>query len=80
MNVRSLEGLHNLTELRIQGNQIRSIPWTAFQDTPNLGILDLEHNRIDALPEYALYHLPKLTYFDLSFSHLTVISRDVFLS
>ncbi len=55
------------------------VPRTAFQDTPNLEMLDLEHNRIDALPEYALHHLPKLTYFDLSFSPLTVVSRDVLL-
>lgn len=80
MNVRSLEGLHNLTELRMQGNKLRSVPWAAFRDTPNLDILDLKHNRIDVLPEYALRHLPKLTYFDLSFNQLTIISRDVFLN
>ncbi|XP_030631791.1 leucine-rich repeat, immunoglobulin-like domain and transmembrane domain-containing protein 2 [Chanos chanos] len=80
MNIKSLEGLHNLTELRLQGNKLRSIPWTAFQDTPNLKILDLKHNRLDVLPEYALRYLPGLTYLDLSFNQLTVISRDVFLN
>ncbi|XP_017570790.1 leucine-rich repeat, immunoglobulin-like domain and transmembrane domain-containing protein 2 [Pygocentrus nattereri] len=80
MNIKSLEGLHNLTELRLQGNKLRSIPWTAFQDTPNLKILDLKHNRLDVLPEYALRHLPALTYLDLSFNQLMVISRDVFLN
>ncbi|XP_051959348.1 leucine-rich repeat, immunoglobulin-like domain and transmembrane domain-containing protein 2 [Xyrauchen texanus] len=80
MNVRSLEGLHNLTELRIQDNKLRSIPWTAFQDTPELKVLDLKHNRIDVLPENALRHLLALTYLDLSFNQLTIVSRDVFLN
>ncbi|KAG9345965.1 hypothetical protein JZ751_007780 [Albula glossodonta] len=80
MNIKSLEGLKNLTELRLQGNKLRSVPWTAFQDTPSLKILDLKHNRLDVLPEYALRHLPGLTYLDLSFNQLTVISRDVFLN
>lgn len=80
MNLKSMEGLSNLTELRLEGNKLRSIPWTAFQDTPNLKILDLKHNRLDVLPEYALRHLPGLTYLDLSFNQLTVISRDVFLN
>ncbi|CDR12259.1 unnamed protein product [Oncorhynchus mykiss] len=76
MNIKSLEGLTNLTELRLQGNKLRSVPWTAFQDTPNLKILDLKHNRLDVLPESALRQLPGLTYLDLSFNQLTVISRD----
>nr|XP_015201716.1 PREDICTED: leucine-rich repeat, immunoglobulin-like domain and transmembrane domain-containing protein 2 isoform X2 [Lepisosteus oculatus] len=80
MNMKSLEGLKNLTELRLQGNKLRSVPWTAFQDTPVLKILDLKHNRLDVLPEHALRHLPGLTYLDLSFNQLTVISRDVFLN
>ncbi|XP_035262758.1 leucine-rich repeat, immunoglobulin-like domain and transmembrane domain-containing protein 2 [Anguilla anguilla] len=80
MNIKSLEGLKNLTELRLQGNKLRSVPWTAFQDTPSLKILDLKHNRLDVLPEYALRHLPALTYLDLSFNQLTVVSRDVFLN
>lgn len=80
MNIKSLEGLRNLTELRLQGNKLRSVPWTAFQDTPSLKILDLKHNRLDVLPEYALRHLPGLTYLDLSFNQLTVIPRDVFMN
>ncbi|XP_062330739.1 leucine-rich repeat, immunoglobulin-like domain and transmembrane domain-containing protein 2 isoform X2 [Osmerus eperlanus] len=80
MNIKCLEGLRNLTELRLQGNKLRSVPWTAFQATPNLKILDLKHNRLDVLQEYALRHLPGLTYLDLSFNQLTVISKDVFLN
>lgn len=80
MNVKSLEGLYNLTELRLEGNKLRTIPWVEFQETPKLKILDLKHNRVDVLPEFALRHLPTLTYFDLSFNQLTVISPDVFLS
>ncbi|KAJ8013547.1 hypothetical protein DPEC_G00030900 [Dallia pectoralis] len=80
MDIKSLEGLGNLTELRLQGNKLRSIPWTMFHDTPNLKVLDLKHNRLDVLPEYALKQLPRLTYLDLSFNKLTVISRDVFLN
>ncbi|XP_076854589.1 leucine-rich repeat, immunoglobulin-like domain and transmembrane domain-containing protein 2 [Brachyhypopomus gauderio] len=80
MNVKSLEGLHNLTELRMQGNELRSIPWTVFLYTPRLKILDLKHNRLEALPENSLHHLPALTYLDLSFNQLTVVSNDVFLS
>ena len=80
MNIKSLEGLWNLAELRLQGNKLRSVPWTAFLDTPSLKILDLKHNWLDVLPEYALRHLPALTYLDLSFNQLTVVSRDVFLN
>ncbi|KAK7919044.1 hypothetical protein WMY93_010328 [Mugilogobius chulae] len=80
MNIKSLEGLANLTELRLQGNKLTSVPWTAFQDTPKLKILDLKHNRLDALPEHALRHLPGLTYLDLSFNNLNIISKDVFLN
>uniref|UniRef100_A0A7N8WTW9 Leucine rich repeat, Ig-like and transmembrane domains 2 n=1 Tax=Mastacembelus armatus TaxID=205130 RepID=A0A7N8WTW9_9TELE len=80
MNVKSLEGLANLTELRLQGNKLTSVPWTAFQDTPKLKILDLKHNRLDILPEHALRHLPALTYLDLSFNRLSVVSKDVFIN
>lgn len=78
MNIKSLEGLSNLTELRLQGNKLTSVPWTAFQSTPRLKILDLKHNRLDVLPEHALRHLPVLTYLDLSFNQLSIISREVF--
>lgn len=80
MNIKSLQGLANLTELRLQGNKLTSVPWTTFQDTPKLKILDLKHNRLDVLPEHALRHLPALTYLDISFNHLSVISKDVFIS
>lgn len=80
MNIKSLEGLANLTELRLQGNKLTSVPWTAFQDTPKLKILDLKHNRLDVLPEHALRHLPALTYLDLSFNQLSIISKDVFIN
>ncbi|XP_048843912.1 leucine-rich repeat, immunoglobulin-like domain and transmembrane domain-containing protein 2 [Brienomyrus brachyistius] len=80
MDMKSLEGLSNLTELRLEGNKLSSVPWTAFQDTPNLKVLDLKHNQLDVLPENALRYLPRLTYLDLSFNKLNVISRDVFLS
>ncbi|XP_047465391.1 leucine-rich repeat, immunoglobulin-like domain and transmembrane domain-containing protein 2 [Mugil cephalus] len=80
MNIKSLDGLANLTELRLQGNKLTSVPWTAFQDTPKLKILDLKRNRLDVLPEHALRHLPALTYLDLSFNQLSVISKDVFIN
>uniref|UniRef100_A0A8C6UWS5 Leucine-rich repeat, immunoglobulin-like and transmembrane domains 2 n=1 Tax=Neogobius melanostomus TaxID=47308 RepID=A0A8C6UWS5_9GOBI len=80
INSKGLEGLSNLTELRLQGNKLRSVPWTAFEDTPSLKILDLKHNQLDVLPEHALKYLPGLTYLDLSFNQLTVISKEVFLN
>lgn len=80
MSISSLEGLANLTELRLQGNKLTSVPWTAFQETPRLKILDLKHNRIDVLPENALRHLPALTFLDLSSNQLSVISKDVFVN
>ncbi|XP_015238584.1 PREDICTED: leucine-rich repeat, immunoglobulin-like domain and transmembrane domain-containing protein 2 [Cyprinodon variegatus] len=78
MHIKSLEGLANLTELRLQGNKLTSLPWTAFQSTPRLKILDLKHNRLDVLPEHALRHLPALTYLDLSFNQLRIVSKEVF--
>lgn len=78
MNIKSLEGLKNLTELRLQGNKLTSVPWTAFQDTPKLKILDLKHNQLDVLPEHALRHLSALTYLDLSFNRLSIITKDIF--
>ncbi|KAM4702608.1 leucine-rich repeat, immunoglobulin-like domain and transmembrane domain-containing protein 2 [Rhinophrynus dorsalis] len=78
MHLKSLEHVKGLKELRLQGNKLRSVPWTAFQDTPILKILDLKHNRLDVLPEHALKFLANLTYLDLSFNQLTIISKDVF--
>ena len=78
VNSKGLQGLGNLTELRLQGNKLRSVPWTAFEDTPALRVLDLKHNQLDVLPEHALKFLPGLTYLDLSFNRLTVISKEVF--
>ncbi|XP_005736512.1 leucine-rich repeat, immunoglobulin-like domain and transmembrane domain-containing protein 2 [Pundamilia nyererei] len=80
MNMKSLERLANLTELRLQGNKLISVPWTAFQDTPKLKILDLKHNHLDVLPEHALRYLPALTYLDLSFNQLSVIAKEVFIN
>ncbi|XP_070802231.1 leucine-rich repeat, immunoglobulin-like domain and transmembrane domain-containing protein 2 [Pituophis catenifer annectens] len=78
MDLKSLEHLKELKELRIQGNRLRSVPWTAFRDTPALEILDLKCNKIDVLPEHALRYLSRLTYLDLSCNELTVISKEVF--
>ncbi|XP_039199285.1 leucine-rich repeat, immunoglobulin-like domain and transmembrane domain-containing protein 2 [Crotalus tigris] len=78
MDLRSLEHLNELKELRIQGNRLRSVPWTAFRETPVLEILDLKCNEIDVLPEHALRYLSRLTYLDLSCNELTVISKEVF--
>ncbi|PIO28050.1 hypothetical protein AB205_0157260, partial [Aquarana catesbeiana] len=78
MHLKSLENLKHLKELRLQGNKLRSVPWTAFQDTPDIKILDLKHNRLDVLPNHAMKFLPNLTYLDLSFNQLTIISKDVF--
>ncbi|XP_054838155.1 leucine-rich repeat, immunoglobulin-like domain and transmembrane domain-containing protein 2 [Eublepharis macularius] len=78
MHIKSLEYLKGLVELRLQGNRLSSVPWTAFQATPSLKILDLKHNKLDVLPEHALRYLPNLTYLDLSSNQLTIISRDVF--
>ncbi|DAA14203.1 leucine-rich repeat, immunoglobulin-like domain and transmembrane domain-containing protein 2 [Bos taurus] len=76
----ALEHLSELKELRLEGNKLRSVPWTAFRATPLLRILDLKHNRIDALPELALQFLVNLTYLDLSSNRLTVVSKNVFLN
>ncbi|KAM9326235.1 leucine-rich repeat, immunoglobulin-like domain and transmembrane domain-containing protein 2 [Gastrophryne carolinensis] len=78
MHIKSLEDLKKLKEIRLQGNKLRSVPWTAFQETPLLKILDLKHNRLDVLPEHAMLFLSNLTYLDLSFNQLTIISKDVF--
>ncbi|CAL8282023.1 unnamed protein product [Merluccius merluccius] len=80
MDAQSLEGLGNLTELRLQGNMLGSVPWTAFRDAPNLKVLDLKRNRLDVVPGHALRHLAGLTYLDLSSNRLSVISQDVFLT
>ncbi|XP_069744317.1 leucine-rich repeat, immunoglobulin-like domain and transmembrane domain-containing protein 2 [Narcine bancroftii] len=80
MHTRCMEGLSKLSELRLQGNKLRTVPWTTFQDCPALKILDLKNNRLDGLPENALRHLTNLIYLDLSFNRLTVVSGDVFLN
>lgn len=76
----SLEDLPELRELRLEGNKLRSVPWTAFRATPYLQVLDLKHNRIDTLPELALKFLANLTYLDISSNRLTVVSKGVFLN
>lgn len=74
----ALEHLSELKELRLEGNKLRSVPWTVFHATPLLRVLDLKHNRIDILPELALQFLVNLTYLDLSSNRLTVVSKSVF--
>lgn len=76
----ALEHLSELKELRLEGNKLRSVPWTEFRATPLLRVLDLKHNRIDALPELALQFLVNLTYLDLSSNRLTVVAKSVFLN
>ncbi|XP_012656745.1 leucine-rich repeat, immunoglobulin-like domain and transmembrane domain-containing protein 2 [Otolemur garnettii] len=76
----ALEHLPALRELRLEGNKLRSVPWTAFRATPQLRVLDLKHNMIDVLPELALQFLVNLTYLDLSSNRLTVVSKSVFLN
>ncbi|KAL0582575.1 Leucine-rich repeat, immunoglobulin-like domain and transmembrane domain-containing protein 2 [Plecturocebus cupreus] len=76
----ALEHLPELRELRLEGNKLRSVPWTAFRATPLLKVLDLKRNKIDALPELALQFLANLTYLDLSSNRLTVVSKSVFLN
>lgn len=76
----ALEHLSELKELRLEGNRLCSVPWTAFHATPLLRVLDLKHNRIDVLPELALQFLVNLTYLDLSSNRLTVVSKTVFLN
>ncbi|XP_078715646.1 leucine-rich repeat, immunoglobulin-like domain and transmembrane domain-containing protein 2 isoform X1 [Lampetra fluviatilis] len=73
-----LEGLGRLEELRLRGNRLRSLPWTAFRHTPRLRLLDLRLNRLDALPEHALRFLSGLAYLDLSSNKLSVASSAVF--
>nr|XP_032805969.1 leucine-rich repeat, immunoglobulin-like domain and transmembrane domain-containing protein 2 [Petromyzon marinus] len=73
-----LEGLGRLSELRLRGNRLRSLPWTAFRHTPRLRLLDLRLNRLDALPEHALSFLSGLAYLDLSSNKLSVASSAVF--
>ncbi|XP_067344652.1 leucine-rich repeat, immunoglobulin-like domain and transmembrane domain-containing protein 2 [Channa argus] len=80
MSIGSLEGLANLTELRLQGNKLTSVPWAAFQHTPKLKILDLKNNSLDVVPENALRHLSALTYLDLSFNQLSIVSKEVFIN
>ncbi|KAK2098365.1 Leucine-rich repeat, immunoglobulin-like domain and transmembrane domain-containing protein 2 [Saguinus oedipus] len=76
----ALEHLPELRELRLEGNKLRSVPWTAFRATPLLKVLDLKCNKIDTLPELALQFLVNLTYVDLSSNRLTVVSKSVFLN
>ncbi|XP_050999258.1 leucine-rich repeat, immunoglobulin-like domain and transmembrane domain-containing protein 2 [Acomys russatus] len=76
----ALEDLPELRELRLEGNKLRSVPWTAFRTTPLLRVLDLKHNRIDSLPTLAFQFLANLTYLDISSNRLTVISKGVFLN
>ncbi|XP_005407988.1 PREDICTED: leucine-rich repeat, immunoglobulin-like domain and transmembrane domain-containing protein 2 [Chinchilla lanigera] len=76
----ALNHLRELRELRLEGNKLRAVPWTAFRDTPHLKVLDLKHNRIDVLPEQALQFLVNLTYLDLSSNRLTVVSSSVFVN
>ncbi|KAM6156473.1 LOW QUALITY PROTEIN: leucine-rich repeat, immunoglobulin-like domain and transmembrane domain-containing protein 2 [Erethizon dorsatum] len=76
----ALDHLLELRELRLEGNKLQSVPWTAFHSTPLLKVLDLKHNRIDVLPEQALQFLVNLTYLDLSSNRLTVVSSSVFVN
>ena len=77
LNVDSFRGLHNLDELRLDGNSLTSFPWESLTDMPTLRLLDLHNNKISAIPADASIYIKNLTYLDLSSNTLNTVPSEV---
>ena len=67
-----LRGMFSLTDLILKNHNISTIDPRAFQDTPNLGLLDLRGNPLVSVPP--ICDLKRLTY--LYFSYYGDVSED----
>ncbi|MDE0350835.1 MAG: M12 family metallo-peptidase [Gammaproteobacteria bacterium] len=72
-----LTGLHNLTDLRLSGNPLGTIPDGAFRDLTNLKVLWLRRSGLTAVPR-AIRRLPSLQHLDLSRNGIAELYQEDF--
>ena len=72
-----LTGLHKLTDLRLSGNPLGTIPDGTFRDLTNLKGLWLRRSGLTAVPR-AIRRLPSLLHLDLSRNGISELYREDF--
>ena len=72
------DGLTNLTELRLDDNELSSLPESIFDQITNLTELKLDGNQLSALPDGLFDQLTNLTELALSNNQLSALPSGVF--
>ncbi|OCT59732.1 leucine-rich repeat, immunoglobulin-like domain and transmembrane domain-containing protein 1 [Xenopus laevis] len=76
----TLRGLHQLQELRLDGNDLTSFPWESLTYTPRLRLLDLHNNELSAIPKDAAGFMKNITYLDISSNKLMTLPQELIAS
>eukprot|EP00123_Amoebidium_parasiticum_P012805 comp21589_c0_seq1/m.30200 comp21589_c0_seq1/g.30200 ORF comp21589_c0_seq1/g.30200 comp21589_c0_seq1/m.30200 type:complete len:280 (-) comp21589_c0_seq1:137-976(-) len=74
----TLDGLFQLTELKLWGNQLPEITPAMFKDLHSLESLSLGGNRLNQIPKGAFASLKRLTFLDIFGQPITKLESDVF--
>ena len=72
------DGLTNLTELRLDDNQLSALPENIFDQLTNLTVLNLSGNQLNALPDGLFDQLTNLTRLALSNNQLSALPENIF--
>ncbi|XP_002933950.2 leucine-rich repeat, immunoglobulin-like domain and transmembrane domain-containing protein 1 [Xenopus tropicalis] len=80
MSMLTLRGLHQLQELRLDGNDLTSFPWESLTYTPRLRLLDLHNNELSAIPKDAARFMKNITYLDISSNKLMTLPQELIAS
>ena len=72
------DGLTNLTDLRLDGNELSALPESIFDQLTNLTELKLYHNQLSTLPDGIFDQLTNLTVLSLRNNQLSALPESIF--
>ena len=72
------DGMTNLTDLRLNGNELSALPENIFDQLTNLTELSLRSNELSALPENIFDQLANLAKLYLSSNELSALPENIF--
>ena len=72
------DGMTNLTDLRLNGNELSALPENIFDQLTNLAKLSLRSNELSALPENIFDQLTNLAKLYLSSNELSALPENIF--
>ena len=77
INRKNFVGLTDLTDLRLDHNEIEVVPWNVFYDLENIVFLSLSDNKILELPGKLLQPLDKLCWFTADRNRLKRLDENL---